>query len=77
MLKEAQRLGYAESDPTADIGGWDAARKVAILASIAYNSRVTLDDVYVEGIDKITAEDIAAARKLGYVIKLFGDCQRR
>ncbi|HIZ77656.1 MAG TPA: homoserine dehydrogenase [Firmicutes bacterium] len=72
VLKEAQRLGYAESDPTADIGGWDAARKVAILASIAYNSRVTLDDVYVEGIDKITAEDIAAARKLGYVIKLLG-----
>ncbi|MEE0776889.1 MAG: homoserine dehydrogenase [Bacillota bacterium] len=72
VLKEAQELGYAESDPTADIGGWDAARKVAILASIAYNSRVTLDDVYVEGIDKITAEDIDAARKLGYVIKLLG-----
>lgn len=72
VLKEAQRLGYAESDPTADIGGWDAARKVAILASIAYNSRVTLDDVYVEGIDRITAEDIDAARKLGYVIKLLG-----
>lgn len=72
VLKEAQDLGYAEADPTADVGGWDAARKVAILASIAYNSRVTLDDVYVEGIEKITAEDIEAARKLGYLIKLLG-----
>ncbi|MEG1497311.1 MAG: homoserine dehydrogenase [Clostridiales bacterium] len=72
VLKEAQDLGYAESDPTADVGGWDAARKVAILASIAYNSRVTLNDVYVEGIEKITADDIEAARKLGYLIKLLG-----
>lgn len=72
ILKEAQELGYAEADPTADIGGFDAARKVAILASIAYNSRVTLDDVYVEGIEKISALDIDAARKLGYVIKLLG-----
>ncbi len=72
VLREAQELGYAESDPTADVGGWDAARKVAILASIAYNSRVTLDDVYVEGIEKITADDIEAARKLGYLIKLLG-----
>lgn len=72
ILKEAQDLGYAESDPTADIGGFDAARKVAILASIAYNSRVTLDDVYVEGIDKITSHDIDAARQLGYTIKLLG-----
>ncbi|MBQ4092910.1 MAG: homoserine dehydrogenase, partial [Firmicutes bacterium] len=72
ILKEAQALGYAEADPTADVGGFDAARKVAILASIAYNSRVTLDDVYVEGIDKITSFDIEAARQLGYVIKLLG-----
>lgn len=72
ILKEAQDLGYAEADPTADVGGFDAARKVAILASIAYNSRVTLDDVYVEGIDKITSFDIEAARQLGYVIKLLG-----
>lgn len=72
ILKEAQELGYAEADPTADIGGFDAARKVAILASIAYNSRVILDDVYVEGIEKISALDIDAARKLGYVIKLLG-----
>lgn len=72
ILKEAQKLGYAEADPTADVGGFDAARKVAILASIAYNSRVTLDDVYVEGIEKISNKDIEAARKLGYVIKLLG-----
>ena len=72
ILKQAQELGYAEADPTADVGGFDAARKVAILASIAYNSRVTLDDVYVEGIDKITSFDIEAARQLGYVIKLLG-----
>ena len=72
ILKEAQDLGYAESDPTADIGGFDAARKVAILSSIAYNSRVTLDDVYVEGIEKITSRDISAAASLGYVIKLLG-----
>lgn len=50
VLREAQDLGYAESDPTADVGGLDAARKIAILSSIAFNSRVTLDDVYVEGI---------------------------
>lgn len=72
VLKDAQKLGYAEADPTADIGGFDAARKVAILASIAYNSRVTLDDVYVEGIEKIKSFDISAASKLGYVIKLLG-----
>lgn len=72
ILKEAQELGYAESDPIADVGGFDAARKVAILASIAYNSRVTLDDVYVEGIEKISNNDIEAARKLGFVIKLLG-----
>ena len=72
ILKEAQELGYAEADPTADVGGFDAARKVAILASIAYTSRVTLDDVYVEGIEKITSHDIDAARQLGYTIKLLG-----
>ncbi|MGI5873244.1 MAG: homoserine dehydrogenase [Bacillota bacterium] len=75
ILKEAQALGYAEADPTADIGGFDAARKVAILASIAYNSRVTLDDVFVEGIEKIDARDIAAADNMGYVIKLLGIAQ--
>ena len=70
VLTEAQAKGYAESDPTADIEGYDAARKLAILASIAFNTRVTLDNVYVEGITKITAEDITYAKELGYIIKL-------
>ncbi|KKM08798.1 homoserine dehydrogenase [Clostridiales bacterium PH28_bin88] len=72
VLAEAQALGYAEADPTADVEGYDAARKIAILASIAFNTRVTLRDVYVEGIAKITARDITYARELGYVIKLLG-----
>ena len=54
VLKEAQDKGYAESDPTADVGGWDAARKLAILASIGFNSRVSLKDVSVEGIEKVS-----------------------
>ena len=70
VLAEAQAKGYAEANPTADVGGFDAARKTAILASIAFNTRVTLEDVYVEGITKITPEDIEYARELGYVIKL-------
>ena len=70
VLREAQDLGYAESDPTADVGGLDAARKIAILSSIAFNSRVMLDDVYVEGITDITPQDIRYARELGYVVKL-------
>ncbi|MEG6616237.1 homoserine dehydrogenase [Peptococcaceae bacterium 1198_IL3148] len=72
VLKEAQAKGYAEADPTADVAGYDAARKIAILASIAFNTRVTLNNVYVEGITKVTAEDIAYAKELGYVIKLLG-----
>ncbi len=71
-LAEAQARGYAEADPGADINGLDAARKLAILASIAFNSRVSLDDVYVEGITRITARDIAYAGELNYVIKLLG-----
>lgn len=71
-LAKATELGYAEADPTADIEGLDAARKVAIMASIAFNSRVVLDDVYVEGITKLTAEDIAYAAEMGYTIKLLG-----
>lgn len=71
-LKLAQDLGYAESDPTADVEGLDAGRKVAILASAAFNSRVTFDDVYTEGITKITATDIEYANELGCVIKLLG-----
>lgn len=70
VLREAQELGYAEADPTADVGGFDAARKIAILSSIAFNSRVTLDDVYVEGITTITPRDIQYARELGFVVKL-------
>jgi homoserine dehydrogenase len=70
VLKEAQELGYAESDPTADVDGLDAARKIAILASIAFNSRVTFDDVYHEGIGSITPVDIKTAADMGYVIKL-------
>ena len=70
VLAEAQQLGYAESDPTADVEGFDAARKIAILSSIAFNSRTTLDDVYVEGITSITPADIKYAQELGYVIKL-------
>ncbi|MDD4146460.1 MAG: homoserine dehydrogenase [Clostridia bacterium] len=71
-LKEAQELGYAEADPTADVEGLDAARKLAILASIAFHTRVKLQDVYVEGITKISPEDLAYAQKLGYTIKLLG-----
>ena len=71
-LAEATRLGYAESDPTADIQGLDAGRKMAILASIAFNSRVTFADVTTEGITKISAKDIQYARELGCVIKLLG-----
>lgn len=71
-LAMAQKLGYAESDPTADVEGLDAARKVAILASVAFNSRVTFEDVYTEGITKITATDIRYAREMGCEIKLLG-----
>jgi len=70
VLSEAQALGYAEADPTSDVEGLDAARKIAILSSIAFNSRVTVNDVYVEGITRITPKDIQYARDLGYVIKL-------
>ncbi len=70
VLAEAQAKGYAESDPTADVGGYDAARKIAILASIAFGARVTFDDVSVEGITNITIEDIEYAKELGFIIKL-------
>ena len=69
-IAKAQSLGYAEADPSADVEGRDAAAKLAILASMAFNSRVTLDDVYAEGITGITADDITFGRDLGYVIKL-------
>ncbi len=69
-LAQATELGYAEADPTADVEGYDAGRKIAILASIAFHSRVTFNDVYTEGITKITAKDIEYAKTLGWVIKL-------
>jgi homoserine dehydrogenase len=69
-LGEAQRLGYAEADPTADVDGHDAAAKCAILASIAFNARFVAGDVYREGIGTVTTEDIEFARRLGYVVKL-------
>lgn len=77
VLKEAQAKGYAESDPTADIGGFDAGRKIAILASIAFNTRVPLSSVYTEGITKINAGDIAYANELGYIVKLLGVAKNR
>ena len=70
VLAEAQALGYAEADPTADVEGHDAAAKCAILASIAFNARVTATDVFREGIATVTPEDIEFARRLGYVVKL-------
>jgi len=69
-LEEAQRLGYAEADPSADVDGHDAAAKCAILASIAFNARVVAADVYREGIAGVSTEDIEFARRLGYVVKL-------
>jgi homoserine dehydrogenase len=75
-LEQASRLGYAEADPTADVDGFDAAAKAAILASLAFHSRVTAADVYREGITDVTASDIAAARALGRVVKLLAVCDR-
>ncbi len=70
VLAEAQALGYAEADPTADVEGHDAAAKCAILASIAFNARVTAADVFREGIATVTPQDIEYARRLGYAVKL-------
>jgi len=69
-LAEAQRLGYAEADPTADVGGGDAAAKAAIIATIAFGARVHAGDVHTEGITGITDDDVASAHLLGYVVKL-------
>ena len=71
-LAQAQQLGFAEADPTADVQGHDAAAKIAIIASIAFGSTVRAADVYSEGITKITAADITIARKFGYAVKLLG-----
>lgn len=74
-LAEAQALGYAEADPALDVNGWDAAHKAIILASLAYGFWVESDRIHVEGVEKVTKEDIAFACKLGYTIKLLGVIQ--
>ena len=76
-LQEAQALGYAEADPTADVEGFDAAAKAAILASLAFHSRVTAADVYREGISDVTAGDVASAREMNCVVKLLAICELR
>ena len=76
VLKEAQDKGYAEKDPTADIEGFDACRKISILSSLAYGCQVDFEDVYTEGITKITDVDFNYARKMGTSIKLFGTSKR-
>jgi homoserine dehydrogenase len=73
-LEEAQQLGYAEADPTADIEGFDAAAKAAILASLAFHTRVTAADVHREGISDVTATDVASAQEMGSVVKLLAIC---
>jgi homoserine dehydrogenase len=75
-LAAATELGYAEADPTADIEGYDAAQKAAILASLAFHTTVPIEGVHREGITSVTAEQVAAARKAGYVIKLLAICER-
>ncbi|MFJ3956510.1 homoserine dehydrogenase [Arthrobacter sp. NPDC090010] len=75
-LAEAQRLGYAEADPTADVEGHDAAAKAAILAALSFHTRFSLDDVHCEGITKVSAEDIAAAKDAGFVIKLLAIAEK-
>ena len=72
VLKEAQEAGYAEADPTFDIGGFDAAHKLALLTSLVFGTRVAFDEIHIEGIQSITAADIDAADELGYRIKLLG-----
>jgi homoserine dehydrogenase len=76
ILADAQRLGYAEADPTADVDGLDAADKIAILASLAFGGRIKLSDVYCEGIRHVTAADITYADDLGFVIKLLAIARR-
>jgi homoserine dehydrogenase len=76
VLADAQRLGYAEADPTADVDGLDAADKIAILAALAFGGRIKLSEVYCEGIRGVSAADIAYAEKLGFVIKLLAIARR-
>lgn len=75
-LDEATALGYAEADPTADVEGFDAAAKAAILAGLAFHTRVRLDDVHREGMTEVTAADIASAKEMGCTIKLLAICER-
>ena len=75
-LKEAQSLGYAERDPTADVEGYDAGAKAAIIATVAFGRKVVAGDVYHQGISEITSSEIAIARRLGYVVKLLGIIER-
>ena len=76
-LREAQAAGFAEADPTLDVSGRDAAQKLALLASLAFNAQVKESDIHIEGIDTLQAADIAFARELGYVIKLLAIAERR
>lgn len=76
VLKEAQELGYAEKDPTADVEGYDACRKIAILTSLAYGQQVDYQDIYTEGITRITAEDFKYASCMGASIKIFGSSKK-
>ncbi len=76
VLADAQRLGYAEADPTADVDGFDAGDKIAILASLAFGGRIKLQDVYCEGIRQVSKTDITYAQKLGFVIKLLAIAKR-
>ncbi len=76
ILKESQELGYAEADPTFDIGGFDAAHKLLILASIAYGIDAKPEDILIEGIEEVTQEDIAFAKEFGYAVKLLGIAKR-
>jgi homoserine dehydrogenase len=76
VLPDAQKLGYAEADPTADVDGWDAGDKIAILASLAFGGRINREEVYCEGIRQVSKTDIAYAEKLGFVIKLLAIAKR-
>lgn len=77
VLKEAQDLGYAESDPTSDVEGFDAARKMTILGTLGFHAHVSLSDVKVRGISQVTKEDIAYGKRLGYEVKLLGIAERQ
>ncbi|KIL41029.1 homoserine dehydrogenase [Gordoniibacillus kamchatkensis] len=77
VLKEAQALGYAEADPTSDVEGLDAARKMTILATLGFHAQVSLQDVEVKGISQITKEDILYGSRLGYTVKLLGIAERQ